>query len=82
MVEITTRRCFVLWTEDRKGNQRFEPTVFTSAHACIVEGERQKDKGVIHDYNYSVVFCPQIGAPLPVEKKPLTTAPRVPSIRL
>jgi hypothetical protein len=81
MVEITEKRCFVLWTEDKRGNIRFDPTVFTSAHALITHAEQQKDKGAIADYNYSVVFCPQIRGELPKEKV-LTSEGRAPSIEL
>jgi hypothetical protein len=81
MVEITTRRCFVLWTQDKRNNTRFEPTIFTSAHAAINEGERQRDKGLITDYNYSVVMQPDIGPNAP-PKKVLTSEPRAPSINL
>lgn len=80
-IEVTHNRCFVLWTQDKRGKVRHDPTVFTSAHACIQEGERQKDKGTIDDYNYSVVMCPQINGEHPRENV-LTSIGRAPSIEL
>jgi hypothetical protein len=82
MVEITTSRCFVLWTKDRNGNVRFEPTVFTSAHAAIEAGERQIEKSLIVDYNYSVVFQPEISEQYTPKNKVLTSEGRAPSINL
>jgi hypothetical protein len=81
MVEVTTKRCFVLWTSDKRGNVRHDPTVYTSAHACIEAGERQKDKTQIEDYNYSVVMQPQIGGDMP-KIKFLTSNPRADTISL
>lgn len=81
MIEVTNNRCFVLWTIDKRDKIRHDSTVFTSAHACITEGERQQNKGLIVDYNYSVVMCPQIAGELPRIKE-LTSQPRAPNIEL
>lgn len=82
MVEITARRCFVLWTQDRNGNVRFEPIVFTTAHAAINAGEEQVSKGHCADYNYSTVMQPVIGGEPDPVRKPLTVEPAAPTIHL
>jgi hypothetical protein len=76
MVEVTANKCFVLWTLTHRGKVTHDATVFTSAHAAITEGERQREKGTIKDYNYSVVMEPQIGGEPARPKMPLTDLTR------
>lgn len=81
MMETTNGKRFALWTKDRNERVTCDPTLFTSAHAAITEGERQVAKRSITDYNYVVVHCPMIGGEV-VQNKVLTSEGRGPSIEL
>lgn len=82
MVELTANRCYVLWTLNKKRDRvSHDPTVYTNVASLVSQGESRKDKGLIADYGYSIVMCPQIGGE-EISTPPLTTHNRAPSVEL